>query len=168
MKKDLTKTFINENYRKPPLRNFPTNKIMIKSIDNTWSSDLLDLNDYGPKNNRGFRYMLVVADKFSKFGWTIHMKNNYAQTITDAFSEIIKSSNRNPNLLETDAGKEYINKIFNDFLNNNNIKRYSRYNDKGAVFAERFSRTIRHHLKKRVIEKGKADWLSEISSVTKQ
>ena len=67
MKKDLTKTFINENYRKPPLRNYPTNKILIKSIDDTWSSDLIDMNDYGPKNNRGCRYILVLIGKFSKF-----------------------------------------------------------------------------------------------------
>ena len=68
MKKDLTKTFINEIYSKPPLRNYPTNEIMIKSIDDTWSSDLLDMNDYGPKNNRGFRHILTVFDNFSKFG----------------------------------------------------------------------------------------------------
>ena len=71
----------------------------------------LDINDYGPKNNRGYRYVLVVIDNFSEFGWTIPLKNKYAQSITDTFSEIIKSSNREPNLLETDDGKEYVNKI---------------------------------------------------------
>ena len=168
MGKDLTKTFINEIYSKPPLRNYPTNKIMIKSIDDTWSSDLLDMNDYGPKNNRGYRYILVVNDNFSKFGWTIPLKNKYAQSITDTFSEIIKSSNRKPNLLETDDGKEYVNKIFNEFLINNKIKRYSRYTDKGAVFAERFNKTIRNLLKKPVFEKGRADWISELPSIIKK
>ena len=71
----------------------------------------LDINDYGPKHNRGYRYVLVVIDNFSEFGWTIPLKNKYAQSITDTFSEIIKSSNREPNLLETDDGKEYVNKI---------------------------------------------------------
>ena len=64
-----------------------------------------------PKNNRGYRYVLVVIDNFSEFGWTIPLKNKYAQSIRDTFSEIIKSSNRKPNLLETDDGKEYVNKI---------------------------------------------------------
>ena len=45
MKKDLTKRFIDEIYSKPPNKNFPTNKAMIKSIDDNWSSDLLDMND---------------------------------------------------------------------------------------------------------------------------
>ena len=168
MKKDLTKIFIDEVYSKPPKKNYPTNKTLIKSIDDTWSSDLLDMNDYGPKNNKGYRYILVVIDNFSKFGWTIPLKNKFSQSIKDAFSEIIKSSNRKPNLLETDDGKEYVNKIFNEFLNNNKIKRYSRYTDKGAVFAERFNKTIRNLLKKPVFEKVRADWLSELPSVIEQ
>ena len=136
IKKNLTKIFIDEIYNTPPKKNYSTNKIMIRSIDDTWSSDLLDMIDYGIKNNKGYRYILVVIDNFSKFGWTIPLKNKYAQSITDAFSQIIKTSRRKPNLLETDDGKEYVNKIFNEFLINNNIKRYSRYTDKGAVFAE--------------------------------
>ena len=45
MKKDLTKIFFDEVYSKPPKKNYPTNKTIIKSIDDTWSSDLLDMND---------------------------------------------------------------------------------------------------------------------------
>ena len=165
VERDLIKIFIDEIYSKPPKKNYPSNKTIIKSIDDTWSSDLLDMNDYGPKNNKSYRYILVVIDNFSRFGWTIPLKNKFSQSITDAFSEIIKSSNRKPNLLETDDGKEYVNKTFNEFLNNNKIKRYSRYTDKGAVFAERFNKTIRNLLKKPVFLKGNADWLSELSSV---
>ena len=31
---------------------------------------MLDLNDYGPKMNKGYRFILVVIDNFSYFGWT--------------------------------------------------------------------------------------------------
>ena len=89
---------------------------MVESVDDTWSSDLLDMNDYGPKNNRDYRYTLVVIDNFSKFGCTIPLKNKYAQSITDAFSQITKTSKRKPNLLETDDGKEYVNKNFQRIL----------------------------------------------------
>ena len=167
-KRGLIKVFIDEIYSRPLNKNYETNKTMIKSVDDTWSSDFLDMNDYGPKNNKGYRYILVVIGNFSKFGWTIPLKNKFSHSITDAFSEIIKSSNRKPNLLETDDGKEYVNKIFNEFLNNNKIKRYSRYTDKGAVFAERFNETVRNLLKKPVFEKGKADWLSDLQSVIKK
>ena len=168
MKRDLTKIFIDEIYSKSPNKNYSTNKTIIKSVDDTWSSDLLDMNDYGIKNNKGYRYILVVIDKFSKFGWTIPLKNKYAESITDAFSQIIKTSRRKPSLLETDDGKEYVNKLLSEFLNDNNIERYSRYTDKGAVFAERFNRTLKNLYKKPVFGKGNADWLSELQSVIKQ
>ena len=90
-KRGSTKIFIDEIYTKPPLRNYPTNKTKIESIDDIWSSDLLDMNDYGIKNNKGYRYILVVIDNFSKVGWIIPLKNKYAQSITDAFSQIIKT-----------------------------------------------------------------------------
>ena len=44
------------------------------------------MNDYGPKNIKGYRYISVGVDNFSKFGWAIPLKNKYAQSITDAFS----------------------------------------------------------------------------------
>ena len=122
-KNELIRTFINEIYSKPPKKNYPTINTIFKSIDVIWSSDLLDMSDYGPKNNRGYRYIMVVIDNFSNIGWTISLKNKYAQSITDAFAQIIKTSRHKPNLLETDDGKEYVNKIFNDFSNNHNIKR---------------------------------------------
>ena len=168
MKKGLIKIFINEAHSPSLEKNSETNKTMIKSIDDSWSLDLLNISDFGPKSNRGYRYVLVVIDNFSKLGWTIPLKNNYTQSITDTFSKIIKSSNRKPNLLKTDDGKEYVNKIFNDFFNKNTFKRYSRYTDKGAVFAEHFNRTIKNLLKKPVFEKGNGNWLSELSSGIKK
>ena len=84
------------------------------------------------------------------------------------FHKLLKHQNVNQISSKQDDGKEYVNKIFNEFLDYNNIKRYSRYIDKGAVFAERFIRTVRSLLKKPVFAKGKADWISELPSVIKK
>ena len=78
------------------------------------------------------------------------------------------NSNRKPNLIESDRGKEFYNNIFQDFLNKNNIKLYSRNNSLGAVFAERFNRTIRDLLKKIVFEQGDAKWIDILPTITKQ
>ena len=61
-----------------------------------------------------------------------------------------------------------MSKIFYEFLNNNNIERYSCYTDKGAVSAERFNRTIRNSLTKPIFLAGNANWISELPSVIKQ
>ena len=162
------KIFINEIYSKPPKRNYATNKTDVYFIDDIWSLDILDLKDYGPKNNRGYRYVLVIIDNFSKFGWTIPLKNKNAQTIKDSFKNILISSKRSPNLIESDRGKEFYNNIFQDFLNKNNIKLYSRNSSYGAVFAERFNGTIRDLLKRPVFEKGDGNWIDILPTITKQ
>ena len=162
------KIFINEIYSKPPKKYYPTNKTDVYHIDDIWSLDILDLKDYGSENNRGYRYVLVAIDNFSKFGWTISLKNKNAQTIKDSFESILTNSKRKPNLIETDRGKEFYNKIFQEFLNKNNIKLYSRITSLGAVFAERFNRTIRELLKKIVFEQGDGNWIDILQTITKQ
>ena len=162
------KIFINEIYSKPPKKNYATNKADVYHIDDTWSLDILDLKDYGSENNRGYRYVLVVIDNFSKFGWTTSLKNKNAQTIKDSFENILISSKRKPGLIETDRGKEFYNNIIQDFLNKKNIKLYSRNSSYGAVFAERFNRTIRDLLKKPVFEKGDGNWIDILQSITKK
>ena len=162
------KIFINENYSKPPKKYYATNKTDVYYIDDTWSLDILDLKDYGPENNRGYRYVLVTIDNFSKFGWTIPLKNKNAQTIKDSFENILIGSKRSPNLIETDRGKEFYNNIFQDFLNKNNIKLYSRNSSFGSVFAERFNRTIRDLLKEIVFEQGDANWIDILPTIAKQ
>ena len=92
VKKDKIKIFIDEIYSKPPNKIYPPNKTTIKSFDDTWSSDLLHMNDYGIENNKGYRYTLVVIDNFSDFGWTKPVKNKYAQSKAHAVSQIIKTS----------------------------------------------------------------------------
>ena len=162
------KIFINEIYSKPPKKYYATNKTDVYFIDDIWSLDILDLKDYGPENNRRYRYVLVTIDNFSKYGWTVPLKNKNAQTIKDTFENILTNSKRKPNLIETDRGKEFYNNIFQDFLNKNNIKLYSRNSSYGAVFAERFNRTIRDLLKKIVFEQGDAKWIDVLPTITKQ
>ena len=78
------------------------------------------------------------------------------------------SSKRRPNLIESDRGKEFYHNIFQDFSNKNSIKIYSRNSSYGAVFAERFNRTIRDLLKKIVFEQGDAKWIHKLPTITKQ
>ena len=162
------KIFINEIYSKPPKKNYDTNKTDVYFIDDIWSLDILDLKDYGPENNRRYRYILVIIDNFSKFGWTVPLKNKSAQIIKDSFENILISSKRKPNLIETDDGSEIVNKLFNNLLNTKKIKRYSRNTALGAVFAERFNHTIRDLLKKLVFEKGDGNWIDILQTITKQ
>ena len=167
-KKDLIKIFIDEIYSKPPKKNYPTNKIVYNHIDEIWSIDLADMIDYKISNNKGYRYIFIIIDNFSKYLWAIPLKNKYSQTITNEFSNILTTSKRKPLKIESDRGTEFYNNIFQNLLKSKNIHHYSRFTDKGPSIAERVIRTIRNLLKKPVFEKGNADWLSELPSVIKQ
>ena len=71
-------------------------------------------------------------------------------------------------MIETDDGSEFVNKIFTNLLNTKKIKRCSRNTVLGAVFAERFNRTIRDLLKKPVFEKGDVKRIDVLPTITKQ
>ena len=124
--------------------------------------------DYKISNNKSYRYIFIVIDSFSKYLWAIPLKNKHSQTITNEFSNILSTSKRKPLKIESDRGTEFYNNVFQNFLKAKNIQHYSRYTDKGRSIAERVIRTLRSLLKKPVFEKGKADWLSELSPVIKK
>ena len=82
-------------------------------------------------------------DNFSKFGWKVLLKNKSAQRVKDSFENILIGSKGKPKLIDSDKGKKFYNSTFQKSLNNNNVRVYSRNTSLGAVFAERFYRTMR-------------------------
>ena len=91
-KKDNFKIFIDETNIKPLKKNFPINKIVYYHPDETWSIDLADFSDYKTSNNKGFRYIFLINDTFSKFFWAIPLKNKNSQTILQEFSIVLSTS----------------------------------------------------------------------------
>ena len=106
------KIFIDKVNSETLERNYPTNKTNVYYVDDFWRLDMLDLKNHGPENNRKYRYVLVVIDNFSKFGWTARSKNKNAQTIKDSIEIILITSKSKPSLIETNRGKGFYNNIF--------------------------------------------------------
>ena len=73
-KRDLIMIFVDEIYSKSPMRNHPTNKITYNNIDEIWSNDLADMVDYKTSKIRGYRYIFVLIDNFSKYTWATPLK----------------------------------------------------------------------------------------------
>ena len=126
------------------------------------------MKDYVSEKNAGYRYVLVVIDNFSKFGWTVPLKSKKTQTIKYSFENILITSRRKQNLMKTDRGEEFYNTIFQKFQNNNNIKYYSINTSSGAVFEENFNRTIRDLLEIPAFERRDANWFDILPTITKQ
>ena len=125
MTQKTIKIIMNEIFSKPPEKKYATNKTDVYHIDDIWSWDILDLKDYGPENNRVFRYVSVITDNFSKFGSTPPLENKNTETKTNSFENILISPKIKSALFETDRGNEFYNILHQNFLNNNNIKHSS-------------------------------------------
>ena len=80
-------------------------------------------------------------------------KKEKAQTKTNSFENILKSSKRKPNLMEAEDRKNFVIRLCTNLFNNENIGRYSRNTSYRAVFAERCNCNIRDLLKNPVFEK---------------
>ena len=78
------------------MRNYPTYRIVYNHVDEIWSIDLADFLEYKFSNNKGYRYIFIIIDNFSKYLWAIPLKNKYSQTITNEFSNISTTSKRKP------------------------------------------------------------------------
>ena len=154
-KKDNNRIFIDEIYSIPPKKIYPNNKTVHNHIDEIWSIDLTDMIDYKTSNNKGFGYIFIIIDNYSKCLWAIPLKNKYSQFIANDFSNILTTSKRKPLKIESDRGAEFYKSIFQNFLKIKKIHHYSRFTDKGPSIAERVIRTIRNLLKSQYLKEEK-------------
>ena len=64
------------------------------------------------------------------------------KTVLNAFMEIVNGSNRKPNKLWVDQGRDFYNKLMQEWLDND-ISMYSTHNKGKSVIAERFIKTLK-------------------------
>ena len=102
------------------MRIYPTNKILYNQIDELWSIDLADMIEHEVSNDKGFGYILIIIDNFSKYTWAVPLKKT-AETVTNQFPKTQTISKRRPLKLESDRGKEWYFFIFQNFLNSKNL-----------------------------------------------
>src|SRR5881628_3344556 len=112
------------------------------------------------KLNKGFRYMLNVIDVFSKFAWSIPLKDKTGQTTLDGFKLIVKQSGRIPKYIWVDEGKEFYNKYMTEWLKENNIERYSTHGEHKSAVVERFNRTLKGNMWKRFTAENTRNWIN--------
>ena len=62
-------------------------------VDDIWGADLVDMQEWS-RVNKGYKYMLNVIDVFSKYAWSVPLKDNKCDTVTEAFKYIVKNSSR--------------------------------------------------------------------------
>jgi transposase InsO family protein len=138
---------IAKELHKPVRKHFERRKIITKGINELWAADLLIMTTVSTKINKGYKYMLNVMDTFTKFAWIEPLKKKNGKSVSEAFTKILEKSKQSPKILHTDAGKEFLNKDFQQVLDKNDIKMYQTFSEIKSSIIERFNRTINQKLK---------------------
>ena len=105
--------------------------------------------------NKGIKYLLCAIDLYSKYAFVVPLKDKIGISVINGFNKIIKQSGRKPNKIWVDQGSEFYNHVFKRWLSRNNIIMYSTYNECKSVVAERFIKTLKNKLHKRMMATGK-------------
>ena len=112
-----------EELHKPITKNFRKRRVIWNGIDEIWAADLVEMQKFS-KWNKGIKYLLMVIDVFSKYGWIAPLKDKKTESVRTAFDEILKKNKREPEMLWTDKGSEFNSKHFKDFLKKKKMKLY--------------------------------------------
>ena len=79
-------------------KNFSKRKVISNGIDKIWAADLVEIQKFS-KWNKGIKYLLMVIDVFSKYGWISPSKDKKTESVSKAFNEIFRKSKRKPMML---------------------------------------------------------------------
>ena len=70
-------------------RTFKRNRVIVSGIDNQWDGDLMVLDSLA-KYNSNYKYVLLLIDIFSRYIWTVKMKNKNSTSTIAAFKNVFK------------------------------------------------------------------------------
>ena len=80
---------------------------------------------------------------------------------------ILNNSNRKPNKVWLDNGKEFYNNRFKKFLKNNDIEMHSTFNEGKPVIAERFIKTLKNKIYKHMTYIGENVYYNVLDGIVK-
>ena len=108
------------NLHRPVRRKFPRGKIITSGIDKQYQVDLIDVSKYAEQND-GVRYILTMIDCFSRYAWARTLKRRDGLSVASAFKDIFEQG-RIPKYIQSDRGKEFLNKPVQDVFKKYNIR----------------------------------------------
>ena len=126
-------------------KNFPKRYVFVRNVDDVWGADLVDMKKL-TKENDGYKYILMVIDVFSKFGWAVPIKTKSGDAVKSALENIFIKNK--PLKIWADKGTEFYNVQVKALLKKNKIGIYSTENEEKCSVVERWNRTIKSQLYK--------------------
>ena len=136
-------TPLAEELHRPIRKHFTKRYVFVRNVDDIFGADLVDMQKLS-KQNKGYKYILMVEDIFSKYGWAVPLKTKTGIEVRNALKQIF--TQHTPKKLWTDAGREFYNNEVKTLLKKHDITLYSTENDEKCSVVERWNRTIKTQL----------------------
>jgi len=163
--KDKVKDFLEGQKiyttHKLPRVNFTRRRVMVSGPFEQWQADLADMSKFG-RENRGYNWILLAVDVFSKKLFAVPVKSKSTESMVDAFKQLLQDvpDNQLPKKIQTDKGKEFVSRGVIAFLRTKNIQHFSSEDDyTKACIAERTIRTLKEKMYKGFAAQGNYKWL---------
>lgn len=161
----MSKLQVVEELHRNARRNFPRRSYVMRGINDTFQADLVEMIPFA-KQNKGYNYILMVIDVFSKRAWAKKLKNKTGKEVTEAMSSIFKEHpNHIPQNIHTDQGKEFYNQNFQQLMKTHGINHYSTFSKMKASIVERLNRTILNKLWRQFNLQGSHKWLDNLQPI---
>ena len=129
-------------------------------------ADLIEYQQY-KRSNRGYSYILLVIDCFSRVVYVSPMKTKSAVDCLKAFQHVFEKLEQYPVHLVTDKGKEFFNTTLQNFFLASGVNHYAipSKSDNKASMAERAIRTFKSRLQKLFFVLGSNRWIDVIDQL---
>ena len=155
-------------YQRISKRIFPRRRIISRFPFDFFMADLIEYPRKNTKHiNRGYVYILIIIDCFTKRIWAAPMKNKTKEASADAFNSILKDFDQFPTHIITDGGLEFFNSSVQSLFKTygiNHFKIPTRTKWKTSM-AERAIQTIKSRLEKIFDKRGNRRWIDVLDDV---
>ena len=146
-----------------PRNNFLRSRVFSAGLNYMFDADLMNLYQFG-RYNRGFKYVLLVIDVFSRYVMTRAVKSKGHIDVVPAMESILEE--RTCKLMRTDAGGEFTSHAIKQLYKKYKIKHYLAYNDGKASFAERSIKSIKNKVIRYMKAKNTYKWFDVLQDIT--
>jgi len=128
-----------------------------------FQADLVDYSKY-VKWNRGYKFILMIMDIFSRKAWAFPLKSKRGKEVAEVLESLF-SSIPTPQRLQVDEGKEFYNHNVQQVLSKDDIELFSIFSQYKCAHVERLNRTIKEKLEKIFTATNSRNWIDYLDEV---
>ena len=103
---------------KPVRKTFPRNPYTVTNIDDVWEMDLADLSSLS-KYNETYKYLLNVIEVFSRYAWSVPLKDKTGTSIKAALKYLFRY--RKPITIQSDKCTAIVNTTVRRYLKSQDV-----------------------------------------------